>query len=152
MLLVAQAIDIRMAWMIKNDWLRGPAGMVLRRMGAVGIDRSRRTNLVQQMVDEFARHDDFVLVIPPEGTRSRAEHWKSGFYNIAVGAGVPVVPGFMDYGRKRVGLGAPIAMTGDVRVDMDAIRHFYDDKDPIGFHPELVGPIALRAETDSSAE
>ncbi len=102
--------------------------------------------MVEQMVDEFRRRDRFVLGIPPAGTRARADYWKSGFYRIALGANVPVVPGYLDYGRKRAGLGAPIAMTGDVRVDMDAIRAFYALKAPKPHDPSKFGPIRLREE------
>ncbi len=147
LLTVATSINLKMAWMIKAEWLRGPHGAALRKLGAVGIDRSRHTNLVQQMIEEFDRRDEFVLTIPPEGTRSRVEHWKSGFYNIALGAKVPVVPGYLDYGRKRSGLGPPIYLTGDVHADMDRLRAFYDDVDATGRYPEKFGPIALRSET-----
>ena len=109
-------------------------------------DRKASHNLVDQMVAEFARREAFTLVIPPEGTRRRVETWKSGFYHIALGAHVPVVPGYLDYGRKRAGLGPPIELTGDPKVDMDAIRAFYATMDPKGKVPANVGPVALRDE------
>ena len=143
---LAQQVGLDMSFMIKGEWLRGPMGTLLRRFGAVGIDRSRSRNMVQQMIDELTRRDRFALVIPPEGTRSRAEHWKSGFYHIALGAKVPVVPGYLDYGRKRGGLGAPIDLTGDVKADMDQIRAFYADHPSSGRFPEQVGPIRLKEE------
>ena len=64
--------------------------------------------MVDQMVAEFARRDSFVLAIPPEGTRKRTEHWRSGFYRIALGANVPVAPGYLDFARKRAGIGPAI--------------------------------------------
>ena len=146
LLALARSIDLRMSWMIKDDWLRGPMGIVLRRLGAVGIDRRRAGNVVQAMIDELGRRDRLALVIPPEGTRGRAEAWKSGFYHIARGAGVPVVPGYLDYGRRRAGLGDPIDLTGDVRADMDAIRGFYDRLAPTAHRPADFGPIRLRDE------
>ncbi|MEZ4368322.1 MAG: lysophospholipid acyltransferase family protein [Kofleriaceae bacterium] len=149
LLMVAQAIGLPMAWMIKDSWVRGPVGAGLRRLGAVAIDRSRANNLVDQMVAEFERRDEFVLVIPPEGTRRRTDAWKSGFYHIALGAQVPVVPGYLDYGRKRAGLGAPIEMTGDVRADMDALRAFYAEMAPTPHTPANFGPIRLKAEDDA---
>lgn len=146
LLALARSIDLQMSWMIKDDWLRGPMGVLLRRLGAVGIERGRATNVVQAMIDELGRRDELALVIPPEGTRSRADAWKSGFYHIALGAGVPVVPGYLDYGRKRAGLGAPIDLTGDMRADMDAIRAFYARIAPIARRPGNFGPIRLRDE------
>lgn len=146
LLALTRSIDLSMSWMIKNDWVKGPMGVVLRRLGAVAIDRSKKSNMVQDMIDAFAKDDDLVLVIPPEGTRRRADYWKSGFYHIARGANVPVVPGYLDYGRKRAGLGPAIHLTGDVKKDMDAIRAFYDGIHARGMIPENVGPVRLRDE------
>jgi 1-acyl-sn-glycerol-3-phosphate acyltransferase len=148
LLLIAltQSIGLSMSWMIKNDWVKGPMGVVLKRMGAVAIDRSGAHNVVQDMIDAFAKDDELVLVIPPEGTRRRSDYWKSGFYHIARGANVPVVPGWLDYGRKRAGLGPAIHLTGDVKKDMDAIRAFYETIHAKGLVPENVGPMRLRDE------
>ena len=143
---LAQSIGLEMSWMIKSDWVKGPMGILLRGIGAVAVDREGAHNLVDQMVELFAKRDELVLVIPPEGTRRRAETWKSGFYHIARGANVPVVPGYLDYGRKRGGFGPAIHLTGDVRADMDAIRTFYAGVNAKGLVPENVGPIALRDE------
>lgn len=147
LVMLARTIDLPMAWMIKAEWVNGPLGGLLRRVGAVAIDRSKSNNLVQQMIDEFARRDEFVLVIPPEGTRHRAEFWKSGFYHIARGANVPVACGYLDYGRKRAGIGEPIPMTGDVEADMAKIRAFYEQHAPTGKHPDDFGPVRLKEET-----
>ena len=113
--------------------------------------QGRNTNVVEQMIAEFRRRDRFALGVPPEGTRSRAEHWKSGFYHIAMGAQVPVVPGYLDYGRRRAGLGPAITLTGDVRADMDRIRAFYAEKKPVPFAPGDFGPIRLREEPGIAA-
>lgn len=146
LVLLGTRLGLPMEWMIKDEWTRGHLGPVLRRLGAVGIDRRGAHHVVQQMIDHFAARDELVLVIPPEGTRHRAERWKSGFYHIARGADVPVVPGYLDYGRKRAGMGAPIHLTGDVRADMDRIRAFYAERAPTGLRPADVGPIRLREE------
>jgi hypothetical protein len=142
----ATRLGLKARWMIKDAWTRHPLGAVLRELGAVGIDRSRANSVVAQMVEAFSRHDAFVLGVPPEGTRGRAEHWKSGFYHIALGAGVPVVPAYIDFDGRRAGMGEPIHLTGDVRADMDRIRAFYDSVHVRAFAPENVGPIRLREE------
>lgn len=146
MLALAASAGIDMAFMIKDDWLRGPMGPIMRKLGAIGIDRSRANNVVQAMIDELRSRDRLWLVIPPEGTRKRASHWKSGFYHIALGADVPVVPGYLDYRRKRMGLGAPIHLTGDVGADMDRIRAYYAEVAPTAQSPSDFGPIRLRDE------
>ncbi|MEZ4403317.1 MAG: lysophospholipid acyltransferase family protein [Kofleriaceae bacterium] len=146
MLAMAASAGIDMSFMIKDDWLRGPMGPIMQRLGAIGIDRSKANNVVDTMVEAFRTHDRLWLVIPPEGTRSLSTHWKSGFYHIARGADVPVVPGYMDYKRKRLGMGAPIHLTGDVRADMDRIRTFYAEHHPVPHKPADFGPIRLKDE------
>lgn len=147
LIMLLRSIGLQMEWMLKDAWMKGPLRPAMRSLGAVGIDRSRAHNVVDQMVAEFRSRDAFVLGIPPEGTRSRAEYWKSGFYHIALGANVPVVPGYLDFGRKRAGLGPAIAMTGNAKTDMDAIRAFYAMKDPKPYDAESYGPIRLREES-----
>jgi 1-acyl-sn-glycerol-3-phosphate acyltransferase len=148
LVLLTRSIGVQMEWMLKDDWVKGPLRPVMRSLGAVPINRSRKSNVVEQMVEQFRRRDAFVLGIPPEGTRGRAEYWKSGFYHIALGADVPVVPGYLDYARKRAGLGPAIRLTGNVREDMDAIRAFYVEKSPTAYDPSKCGPIRLREESD----
>lgn len=146
LVMLARSIGLEIQWMVKNDWVKGPMRPLMNRIGAVPIDRSRSSNVVDQMVAEFKKRESFVLAIPPEGTRSRADYWKSGFYHIARGANVPVAPGFLDYSRKRGGIGPAIPMTGDVHADMDRIRAFYAKQNPVAYDPRLVGPIRLREE------
>ena len=143
---LAKSIHFDMAWMIKDDWFKGPMGPLLRSVGAVAVNRKGSHNLVDQMVAEFAARDSFHLVIPPDGTRSRADYWRSGFYHIANNANVPVVPGYLDYARKVGGLGAAISLTGDVTTDMNAFRSFYENLNPKARVPGNVGPIRLREE------
>ncbi|MDB4945015.1 MAG: hypothetical protein JWP97_4549 [Labilithrix sp.] len=148
-LLVSLAGSVRyeMSWMIKDDWFKGPMGPLLRSVGGLPVNRRGSHKLVDQMVRRFAEVDSLHLVIPPEGTRKRTETWRSGFYHIARGANVPLVLGWLDYGRKRGGLGAAIDLTGDVKKDMDRIRAFYAEKNPRPRWPAKFGPIALKEET-----
>jgi 1-acyl-sn-glycerol-3-phosphate acyltransferase len=140
----AWAFGIEPSWIGKHTLFRGPLGFVMRWLGGVPADRTRAGGLVAQMAHEFAREPELVLTVPPEGTRSRASHWKSGFYQIARAAQVPIVMGFLDYGRRRGGLGPALYPGEDVRSDMDAIRAFYADKR--GKYPELFGEVRLKEE------
>lgn len=140
---------VRIRWMGKHTLFEGPAGIFFRAVGGVPVVRHEKRNMVQQMIDLLRSEDELVLLVPAEGTRSRRTHWKSGFYHIARGAGVPVVPGYLDYARKRGGFGEPIELTGDVRADMDRIRAFYADK--MGKYPEKFTPPRLREEDEAEA-
>lgn len=111
--------------MMKHTWFVGPLGPVFRWLGALAIDRTRKNNLVAQSIEKFHEKDRLVLVVPPSGTRKRVLFWKTGFYRIAHGAGVPIVLGFLDYQRKAGGFGPTLQPTGDMANDMVVIRNFY---------------------------
>jgi 1-acyl-sn-glycerol-3-phosphate acyltransferase len=113
--------------MMKDTWFRWPLGPVFRWLGALPIDRSRANNVVAQSIAKFRQHDRLVLVVPPSGTRKRVLYWKTGFYHIANGAGVPIALGFLDYRRKVGGFGPIVHPTGDIDADMAVIRNFYRD-------------------------
>lgn len=149
MVLMAQQMGLEMSWMVKDALDRPVLGSVVRRVGGVFIERSQAHGVVDQMIAQFARRSTFCLVVPPEGTRSRREYWKSGFYHIALGAKVPVVPGYLDYGKKQGGFGDPIELSGDVRADMDRIRAFYAELDPQPRYPKEYGPLRLREEDEA---
>jgi 1-acyl-sn-glycerol-3-phosphate acyltransferase len=82
------------------------------------------------MIEEFARRKEFILTVAPEGTRRSSGYWKTGFYHIALGAGVPLVLGKMDYSKKLGGIGPTIWPTGDYRADMKKVFDFYKDVIP----------------------
>jgi len=138
MLAVAWTLGIAPRWMGKASIFRAPFGGLMRALGGVPVDRSAPQGLVGQMKDAFAGASTFALVIPPEGTRGRTEHWKSGFYRIAEAAQVPIACGFLDYGRKRGGVGPVLMPSGDPAADMARIAEFYADvtaKFPADFGP-----------------
>ncbi|MSR06777.1 MAG: acyltransferase [Gemmatimonadetes bacterium] len=116
------AIGLRCSWLGKHTLFRFPAGPIMRWMGGEPVDRSTNKGTVETAVDLFRQREQWVLTLTPEGTRKRVDQWKTGFYKIAVGAGVPIVPVTFDYRRKVVGLGAPFRPTGDSVKDIPAIR------------------------------
>jgi 1-acyl-sn-glycerol-3-phosphate acyltransferase len=144
-------LGLRARFMAKHTLFRGPLGPLFRALGGIAIQRHVRGNVTQQMVAEFRADPQLVLAVPAEGTRRYVSHWRSGFYHIARGANVPVVPGFLDYVRRRGGLGPPIWLSGDVRADMDRLRAFFADKRPHARHPELAGEIRLCEENRTPA-
>ncbi len=95
-------------FMGKHTLFRGIMRNFMLDMGGIPIDRSRRSNVVEQVAAEFARRDQLALVIAAEGTRSSDGEWKSGFYNIARAAGVPIVPTWVCNERRVLGFGPPI--------------------------------------------
>lgn len=122
---LTEDIGIQPHFMAKDSLFRWPMGKFMRDMGGVPVVRSSRQNVVDTMAAEFARRDRFMLTIAPEGTRGKVGQWRTGFYHIAMKAGVPLVVGMMDYGTKTGGLGPAIWPTGDYDADMAKIFEFY---------------------------
>lgn len=125
---------------IKDSYMRFPYGALIRYLGGIGIDRSpkkegeKRPSMVQLMADLFKKHDDLVMLITPEGTRSKRTQWKTGFYHIAVAANVPIALGYCDYQKKEAGVGKVIYPSGDMKKDMHEIMAFY--KHVVPKHPQ----------------
>jgi 1-acyl-sn-glycerol-3-phosphate acyltransferase len=149
MLAVAWVLGVRPAWLGKRELFRGPFGWLMARLGGIPVDRAVRGNLVRQTVAWFGAAERLFLVIPPSGTRSRAPRWKSGFYHVARGAGVPVLCAFLDYGRRTGGIGPLVRPTGDVRRDMEEIRAFYGGV--AARYPEMATPVRLVEEEEVAA-
>ncbi len=125
-LMVAFALRLNIYWMGKAQIFRWPFGPLMRWLGGVAVQREQANNLVAASVQALQTSDGPVqLVVPPEGTRSKVRYWKTGFYYIALGAQVPIVMSFMDYGNKVSGLGPAFVPTGDIEADMVAIKAFY---------------------------
>lgn len=148
-LAMAKVSGVKISWLGKQSLFKGPMGPIMRRLGGVAIDRSAPGGMVAALAAQFAERQRLVLVVPAEGTRSRTEYWKSGFYRIAEQAGVPIVLAFVDRATRSGGFGPVISVTGDVAADMDAIRAFYEGKE--GLRAGRFGPIRLREEDAGSA-
>lgn len=144
MLACAYVLDLRPMWLGKQQLFRWPFGGLMRWLGGLPVNRERRADLVRQAVERFAAVPELLLVVPPAGTRGKASHWKSGFYHIASGAGVPIVCTFLDYRQRVGGIGPAITPSGDLRTDMGLIRAFYDGV--TGKYPEQATPVRLREE------
>ncbi len=126
-LFVAFAMKVKIYWMGKKELFRPPFGPLLRWLGGIPIDRSKSNGVVGQSIQQLQDAEKLVLTVPPTGTRRKVMHWKTGFYHIAHGAGVPIVLGFLDYGRKMGGVGPLFYPTGDINADMKEIQAFYKD-------------------------
>ena len=125
-LMVAFALRLNIYWMGKHSLFRWPFGALMRWLGGIAVDRGRSTNLVTASAQAIQAADGpLQLVVPPEGTRGRTRHWKTGFYFIALEARVPIVMAYMDYERKLSGLGPVFTPSGDVERDMAEIKRFY---------------------------
>jgi 1-acyl-sn-glycerol-3-phosphate acyltransferase len=125
-LMVAFQLQLHIYWMGKASIFRWPFGPVMRWLGGIPVNRETSNNLVAASAAAITAADGpLQLVVPPEGTRGKTRHWKTGFYYIALQAGVPIVLAYMDYERKLSGLGPVFVPTGDIEADMAEIKRFY---------------------------
>jgi len=141
-ILAAKAIKLEPHWMGKHTLFRWPYGWFFRLIGGTPIRRGQGKNYIKQMTDLFESSERLVLALAPEGTRSKTDHWKTGFHYIARAADAPIVMAFLDFGHKRVGLGDMFYPSEDMEADFDRIRRFYEDK--IGRNPEKESLIQLK--------
>jgi len=148
-LLAFWSLEIDARWVGKHTLFRWPFDGLMRRLGGIPLDRARTRDFVSEVVARFEREEPLILAIAPEGTRSHTDAWRSGFYWIARGAGVPIALGFLDYARRTAGIGEWLVPTGDVEADMARIRAFYADK--AAKHPEKAGAIRLRPPSAGAA-
>lgn len=138
-LLTGLGLGLRANWAAKDSLFFWPLGSLLQRLGGIPVNRRRRSGLVEQMVERFAKDDRCQLIIAPEGTRRLTAGWKSGFYRIALAARVPVGLGFVDYARREAGILAYLTLTGDPEADIAILAEHYARC--MGKRPELASPV-----------
>ena len=143
-MLLAWDSGVQIRLLVKQSFFKGPLGPVMRATGAVALDRDNPGATIRALLAEAETDEAFLLGIAAEGTRSRSDYWKSGFYRISQQTGIPVTLAFLDAPSRTVGWGPTFELSGDVAADMDRIRAFYADK--TGFHPELATEPRLREE------
>jgi 1-acyl-sn-glycerol-3-phosphate acyltransferase len=112
-------------FLMKKDWFFFPLGYFLKRLGGIPVNRKKKTFLSEQMVKLFNSNKYFQLAIAPEGTRKRNAQWKSGFYYIALNAGVPISLAYIDYWKKEIGVFDIFHPTGNVDKDIASIKQYY---------------------------
>lgn len=128
-------LRLKARYFAKHSLFFWPLGVIMRALGGIPIERDKSINRVDQAVDEINNSDNFVLIIAPEGTRSKVQRWKTGFYHIARGADIPVVPIAFDFQAKEIVIGEPMAMSGDMPEDFGKMHKFFQPYP--GKHPEL---------------
>jgi 1-acyl-sn-glycerol-3-phosphate acyltransferase len=141
-MLTALAIGLRFKWMAKNTIFKNPLGPVLKFFGGIPIDRTVRSSVIDRVAEMFNKSERLVIGITPEGTRTKTEFWKSGFYYIALSAKVPICFAYLDYDNKKVGISDHFFPTGDINEDMKIIKNFYNGLK--GKKPENQGEVRLR--------
>lgn len=136
---VAVGLDVR--FFAKHTLFWFPLSTILRRLGGVPLDRKKATSAVSIAVQLFASNERFYFGLAPEGTRALRDGWKTGFYRIAMGAGVPILLGFLDYSTRRIGIDGRLDPTGDMEADLKVCADFYASVK--GRWPNRTSPVRI---------
>ena len=134
-MLVFWSFGRKVRFLAKKELFWGPLGWLMRKTGGIPVNRKSPGGVVGDVVREIQKSDDFILMVPVEGTRKRVERWKTGFYRIALSAKVPLLIGFMDYKKKEAGFGPMVNPCGDLAEDFPKLLEFYRGVTPK--HPEF---------------
>lgn len=123
---VLYALEIPIKYLGKESLFKFPLGILVRKLGGIPVKREQKNNLVNDMARLINESTEQIqLIIPAEGTRSYSKEWKSGFYHIANTAGVPIILGFLDFGKKEVGFLDEFIPTGNYESDLIKIQKKY---------------------------
>ncbi len=129
------ALDLKISIMGKHTLFKVPLfAQLLNWIGVIPIDRGNKGSVLQASIDKFKTGKPLFLGLAPEGTRQYTESWKSGFYYLAVGAGVPILPVAMDYKTKEIRFMSLVYPSGDIDADLPKIYAQYQGVIPR--HPE----------------
>lgn len=122
--------------MVKKEFFFWPMGILLKKMGALPIDRSRGANIIRQSIQMVKENDYIHLAIAPEGTREFTKRWKAGFHIIARETGIPVYLSAFDWGQKQIKIYKQFEITDDAEADIRRMKDFYKEIGIKGRHPE----------------
>jgi 1-acyl-sn-glycerol-3-phosphate acyltransferase len=120
-------------------------GRWLRWLGGVPVNRTSPRGLVACAVEQFikakAQSHYYWLALSPEGTRKQIPGWRSGFYQTAVKADVPLCLVRLDYHLRKVELQHFVNLTGNVVDDFNRIASVYEGV--TGYIPANAAPVRL---------
>lgn len=130
-LAVKFSLRMKVSWLGKHTLFKGPFGALLRRLGGIPVDRGASHGVVGDCIQAFANSPAMMLALAPEGTRKAGRKWRSGFYQIALGAGVPIFPVGFDYGRRVIHFFPVFLPTRDYEADLPRLLALFQDVRPL---------------------
>ncbi|MDQ7027186.1 MAG: 1-acyl-sn-glycerol-3-phosphate acyltransferase [Anaerolineae bacterium] len=128
---------------VKKELFFPPVGWILRLLGGVSIDRQHPKGIVEQITEKVKNTKPILMVFTPEGTRSYTDHWKAGFYHVALGADTRILCVALNYEEKILYLDLVFKPTGDIEADFEQIKA-YQEQYGRGKYPKNVGKVLLR--------
>lgn len=117
--------NLRVRYIGKKELFRFPLGPIMKWLGGIPIDRQNPRGVIDQVVAEIDRSDQILLGIAPEGTRTLGARWKSGFYWMATRSGAAIIPVYLDWSRRVIGILPPVETTADAKADLARIVEIF---------------------------
>jgi 1-acyl-sn-glycerol-3-phosphate acyltransferase len=118
-------LELLVSWLGKHTLFRKPFGFFFRWLGGIPVERDTSHGVVHESIRRVQQHDQFLLALSPEGTRKKVKRWKTGFYQIAKGADIPIIPVAFDYSRKVIQIGALLHPSNSIEEDFLILERFY---------------------------
>ncbi len=135
-ILATGAMGIKLHFIGKQELTQGKLGWLMKRLGVIGIDRSQRNQLVQKIAELYQDAEVLHIVVPAEGTRSKSEYWRTGFYYMALAAKVPIAFGILDAASKQIGIDGYFMPSGNRDEDLQKVIDFYQGKKGLKAHKQ----------------
>ena len=124
-LLYSRAMGFKCRFMMKKFWFFWPLGYLMRALGGIPVERSKKMSLTDQMAQQALEHEEFHLCITPEGTRKPVTEWKKGFYYIALKAELPILLYALDYEKKEIRCTKTLIPNGNIEEQMEEIKEYF---------------------------
>ena len=126
----ATLTKLKPKFLIKKTWMKFPFNIIFKPIGGIGVDNkniseNKSSSTIDFMVKLFNQKRELIIMISPEGTRSKNANWRTGFYRTAILAKVPIVLGYLDYQKKTAGFNKVFFPTGNLELDLKKISNFY---------------------------
>ncbi len=124
-ILLRKIVAVKTNFIGKKSLFIWPFGYYFKAVGGVPVNRSNKEKKVQTIAKLFEDKEEFRLTLAPEGTRSKVEAWRTGFYYIAKEAKVPIIMFTMDFGNKQNKISEPFYPTENVEADFKFMKSFF---------------------------
>lgn len=134
--LVASVMRVNVHFLIKKEMFFFPLSVILKLFKAIPVNRKLPKQMIADVSSRINKSEKFVLVVTPEGTRSKVKRWKKGYYYIAKKSGIPILPAVVDYEKKNIVFGDFINPSDNEEDDFRRLIDFYKSTDPVAKYPE----------------
>ena len=110
----------------KSSLFKKPYGWFFRYLGGTPIDRSKSQNTVRAVANAFEREERLTIAIAPEGTRSKVDRLKGGFYYIAKLAEIPILLVKFDFQNRLVGFSELFYPSENEEKDWEFLNNYWN--------------------------